>query len=58
MPAATELLRVTALGTDAADAEVLAKWLFLAGEDEAAAAAVPCVLVRADGSVRLAGGLG
>lgn len=56
-PAETGLLRVTAIGSDAADAEVLAKWLFLAGEAEAAASGVPSVLVTDDGRVRLAGGL-
>ncbi len=36
LPAETDLLRVTAVGSDAVEAEVLAKWLFLAGEAEAA----------------------
>jgi thiamine biosynthesis lipoprotein len=57
-PAETDLLRVTAVADDATQAEVAAKWLFLLGEDEAANMGVPCVLVRADGSIRLAGGLG
>lgn len=56
-PAETDLLRVTAFGEDAVDAEVLAKWLLLAGEKEAASAGVPCVIVTAAGRVRLAGGL-
>ena len=42
---------------DAAEAEVLAKWLFLVGESEALASGITCVLVREDGSVRLGGDL-
>jgi FAD:protein FMN transferase len=57
-PSETDLVRVTALGSDAAEAEVLAIWLFLLGEEEAAHAEVPCVLLTADGRVRLAGDLG
>jgi FAD:protein FMN transferase len=56
-PADTDLLRVTAVAADAAEAEVLAKWLFLAGEAGAAASGAPCVLVTEDGRVRLVGGL-
>jgi thiamine biosynthesis lipoprotein len=56
-PADSDLLRVTAFAADAAEAEVLAKWLFLLGEGDAAVAGIPCVLVTADGRVRLAGGL-
>src|SRR5581483_11075717 len=56
-PAETDLLRVTAVADDATQAEVAAKWLFLLGEDDAANMGVPCVLVRADGTIRLAGGL-
>jgi thiamine biosynthesis lipoprotein len=56
-PADSDLLRVTAIAADAIDAEVAAKWLFLAGENEAAASGVPAVLVTADGRVRLVGGL-
>lgn len=56
-PAETDLLRVTAIAADAAEADVLAKSLFLAGEAEAAASGVPCVLVLAAGRVRLCGGL-
>jgi FAD:protein FMN transferase len=57
LPAETDLLRATAVGIDAVDAEVLAKWLFLVGESEALASGVTCVLVREDGSVRLGGDL-
>jgi thiamine biosynthesis lipoprotein len=57
-PAETDLLRITVLAGDATEAEVLATWLFIAGEEEAAASGVPCVLVTADGRVRLEGGLG
>lgn len=56
-PAEVDLLRATAVGSDAVEAEVLAKWLFLAGEAEAVASGIPCVLVTADGCVRLGGGL-
>ena len=57
VPAASDLLRATAVGIDAAEAEVLAKWLFLVGESEALASGITCVLVREDGSVRLGGDL-
>jgi thiamine biosynthesis lipoprotein ApbE len=57
-PAETDLLRLTVLARDATEAEVLATWLFVAGEQEAASSGVPCVLVTSDGRVRLAGGLG
>jgi len=56
-PAETDLLRATAVGSDAAEAEVLAKWLFLAGESDALASGVTCILAREDGSVRLGGDL-
>lgn len=60
-PAQTDLLRVTAVASSAADAEVLAKSLFICGRAEAArkadAAGVPCVLVDANGATLLAGGL-
>jgi thiamine biosynthesis lipoprotein len=56
-PAQTDLLRVTAVGSDAAEAEVLAKWLFLAGESAALASGLSCILARADGSIRLGGDL-
>jgi thiamine biosynthesis lipoprotein len=61
LPAESDLLRVSVAAPSAVEAEVLAKWLFIAGEDEAAARAdamaAPSVLVTADGRVRLAGGL-
>ena len=54
-PARSPFLRVSAVATNAVEAEVLAKAVFLG--DEAAARRHPCVLVRADGSVELTGGL-
>jgi thiamine biosynthesis lipoprotein len=60
-PAASDLLRVSVAAPSAVEAEVLAKWLFIAGEREAVsradAMAIPSVLVTADGRVRLVGGL-
>ena len=56
-PATTDLLRVTAVGSDAVDAEVLAKVLFLSGSSAALAAQVPAVLVTEDGRRLRAGGL-
>jgi FAD:protein FMN transferase len=60
-PSNSDLLRVTAVATTAVDAEVLAKALFLAGEDDGAAEAealgIPAVLVTIDGRTRLVGGL-
>ena len=61
-PAAGDLLTVTVAADSAAEAEVLATSLFLAGSVERAAAeadtdAIPAVLVGADGEMRLAGGL-
>jgi thiamine biosynthesis lipoprotein len=63
VPAATELVTATAVGACAAEAEVLATSLFLAGDagraaTEADAGGVPAVLVLSDGSTILAGGLG
>jgi thiamine biosynthesis lipoprotein len=52
-PAETDLLHVTVVAATAVEAEVLAKVAFLGGEVDA-----PRVLVRADGRVALAGGLG
>ena len=56
-PAVTDLLRVTAAGSDAIEAEVLAKTLFLSGSDLAIAAGAPAVLVTADGRTIRTGGL-
>jgi FAD:protein FMN transferase len=60
-PSKSDLERVTVLGKTAVEAEVLAKALFLAGEDqavaEAEAEATPALLVTADGRTRLVGGL-
>ncbi len=62
-PAETELMRVTATARTAAEAEVRATALFLAGDlnraaAEADAAGIPAVLVAEDGRSLLAGGLG
>ena len=60
-PADSDLLTVTVAAASAVEAEVLAKALFLAGEEAAAAEAdalgIPALLVAADGRVRFAGGL-
>jgi FAD:protein FMN transferase len=60
-PSDSDLLRVTVTAATAVAAEVLAKALFLAGEDAAVAeadeAGVPALLVTTDGRVRRAGGL-
>jgi FAD:protein FMN transferase len=60
-PSPSDLLRVTVVASDAVEAEVWAKALYIAGEEEAAreadARGTPCVLVTADGRTRLAGGL-
>jgi thiamine biosynthesis lipoprotein len=60
-PAEGDLLRVTVVGRSAAEAEVRAKALFLAGASaafhEANGAAIPAVLVTRDGRTLLAGGL-
>ncbi|HZQ16995.1 MAG TPA: FAD:protein FMN transferase [Gaiellaceae bacterium] len=57
LPARSDLLRVTAIGSDAVDAEVLAKWLYLGGRAEAEQAGVPAVLVTAAGETLLVGGI-
>jgi thiamine biosynthesis lipoprotein len=56
-PAASDLLRVSVVADTAVGAEVLAKWLFLAGERAALAENVPAVLVTVDGRTVIAGGL-
>ncbi len=56
-PAASDLLRVTVVAGSAVEAEVLAKTLFIGGEQEALAAGVPAVLVTADGRTLLTGGI-
>ena len=60
-PADSDLLRVTVVAESAVEAEVAAKALFLAGEEEAAleadAASIPAVLVTQAGGTRLVGGL-
>ncbi|HEY8645209.1 MAG TPA: FAD:protein FMN transferase [Gaiellaceae bacterium] len=57
LPAVTDLIRVTAVGADAVDAEVLAKTLFLGGSGAAIASDVPAVLVTGDGRTIRTGGL-
>jgi thiamine biosynthesis lipoprotein len=60
-PSPSDLLRLTVVAPDAVEAEVWAKALYIAGEDEAVREAdmrgMPCVLVTADGRTRLAGGI-
>lgn len=60
-PARSDLLRVTVVASDAVEAEVWAKALFLAGEGDAAqeadALGLPTVLVTEDGRTTLCGGL-
>jgi thiamine biosynthesis lipoprotein len=60
-PSESDLLRVTAFGSSAVEAEIRAKSLFLAGEAaasfEAEFESVPAALVTLDGSCRLVGGL-
>ncbi|MGH3023442.1 MAG: FAD:protein FMN transferase [Gaiellaceae bacterium] len=60
-PSESDLLRVTVTAETAVEAEVLAKALFLAGEDaaveEAQALGVPALLVTVDDRVQMAGGL-
>jgi thiamine biosynthesis lipoprotein len=60
-PAATDLVRATAVGATAAEAEAFATALLVAGERGARRLArrlgVPAVLVTADGRMALEGGL-
>jgi thiamine biosynthesis lipoprotein len=60
-PAASDLLRVTVVGSTAVEAEVLAKALFLAGAHEAAGEAealgVPCILITEDERTVMSGGI-
>jgi thiamine biosynthesis lipoprotein len=60
-PSESDLLRVTVVASTAVEAEVLAKALFLGGEEaavaEAEALGAPAVFVTADGRTRTAGGL-
>jgi thiamine biosynthesis lipoprotein len=60
-PAETDLVRVTVVASDAVEAEVAAKSLFLAGADTAAeeadAARLPTVLVTTDGRTIFAGAI-
>jgi thiamine biosynthesis lipoprotein ApbE len=62
MPVEGNLSTVTVAAGSAAEAEVLAKTLFLAGDakravEEAELAGIPAVLVTSAGEVLLAGGL-
>jgi thiamine biosynthesis lipoprotein len=61
LPAAGDVLRITAVAGDAVTAEIEAKSLFLLGADEAVASAdlrgIPCLVVTLDGLVLRAGGL-
>jgi thiamine biosynthesis lipoprotein len=56
-PSSSDLVRVTAIGSDAVEAEVLAKTLLLGGSDAALAAGAPAVLVTDDGRTIRTGGL-
>jgi thiamine biosynthesis lipoprotein len=56
-PAVTDLVRVTAVGSDAVEAEILATSLFLDGTDAAVAAGIPAVLVTSDGRTLTTGGI-
>lgn len=56
-PARTDLRRVTAIGRDCVEAEVLAKTLLLGGSDAASTTAVPAVLWTTDGRKLTTGGL-
>ena len=56
-PAASDLLRVTAIGSDAVEAEVLATSILIGGLEEALAADAPTVLLTVDGRTVITGGL-
>jgi len=60
-PADSDVLRVTVVASDAVEAEIAAKALFLSGAErartEADAAGMPAVIVTADGRTMLAGGI-
>jgi FAD:protein FMN transferase len=57
----SDLVRLTVVASDAVEAEVWAKAMYLSGEEDAVREAdelgLPCVLVTANGRTRLAGGL-
>ena len=61
-PSTSNLLRVTVVASQAVEAEILAKALLLAGEEEAVSEAnelrLPCLFVTEDGRDVWAGGLG
>jgi thiamine biosynthesis lipoprotein len=56
-PAVSDIVRVTAVGSDAVDAEVLATSLFLGGADAAVEAGVPAVALTVDGRTIVTGGI-
>ena len=56
-PAASDLLRVTVVGSDAVEAEVLATSIFIGGLEEALVADVAAVLLTVDGRTFITGGL-
>jgi thiamine biosynthesis lipoprotein len=56
-PAVGDVIRVTAIGSDAVDAEVLAKTLLLSGAAAAAESGVAAVLLMRDGRTVTTGGL-
>jgi FAD:protein FMN transferase len=60
-PAESDVLRVTVVASDAVEAEIAAKALFLSGAEractEADAAGTPAVIVTTDGRTMLAGGI-
>jgi thiamine biosynthesis lipoprotein len=56
-PAVTDILRVTAIGSDAVDAEVLATSLFLGGADDAVGSGLPVVVTTVDGRTIVSGGI-
>ena len=52
----SDLLRVTVFADDAVEAEVLAKFLFLAGADEAAESGATAIIVTRTGETIFTGG--
>ena len=57
LPAVTDILRVTVIGGDAVEAEVLATSIFVGGVDEAIEADLPAVVVTLDGRTVVTGGI-
>lgn len=56
-PSGSDILRITVVESDAVEAEIAAKTLFLAGSSAALDAGVPVVVVTADGRTLVGGGL-